>query len=113
MVSPVKIPGFSFNYLLTSLITSKAAFPTALIAQEENTKTTIEPKSPPIKTSGIVMSTDLILVRESMLTSSMNALNRRKQAKLAEATEYPLAFALVTFPTASSLSVIFLTPSAC
>lgn len=39
----------------------------------------------------------------------MKALNSKKQAKLALPTEYPLAFALVTLPIASNLSVIFLT----
>ena len=41
----------------------------------------------------------------------MNALNSKNEAKDADPTEYPLAFALVTFPTASNLSVIYLTSS--
>jgi len=41
----------------------------------------------------------------------MKALKRRKHARAAEPTEYPFAFAFVTFPTASNLSVIFLTSS--
>lgn len=41
----------------------------------------------------------------------MNAPKSKKQARLAEPTEYPLVFALVTFPTASKTSVIFLISS--
>lgn len=41
----------------------------------------------------------------------MNARNSKKAAKDAEPTEYPFAFALVTLPTASSLSVMCLTSS--
>lgn len=43
------------------------------------------------------------------LTSSITALNNKKQANAAEPTLYPLVFALVTFPTASNLSMRFLT----
>jgi len=42
-------------------------------------------------------------------TSSITALNNKKQAKAADPTEYPFVLALVTFPTASSLSIKFLT----
>ena len=45
------------------------------------------------------------------MISSINALNNKKDAKDADPTEYPLAFAFVTFPTASNLSVICLTSS--
>jgi len=38
------------------LITSSAALPTALIAQELKTKTVIDPKSPPINISGTAIS---------------------------------------------------------
>ena len=41
----------------------------------------------------------------------MNALNSKNEAKDADPTEYPFAFALVTFPTASNLSVICRTSS--
>ena len=50
-------------------------------------------------------------VAEIKFTSSIKALNKRKHAREAEPTEYPLAFAFVTLPTASSKSVIFLTDS--
>jgi len=43
------------------------------------------------------------------LISSTKAANNKKQAKLADPIEYPLVLAFVTFPTASSLSVISLT----
>lgn len=43
-------------------------------------------------------------------TSSRYAEKSKKQARDAEPTEYPFVLALVTFPTASNLSVISLTP---
>jgi len=54
--SKVKIPGCSLNYLLTSTMTSSAAFPTAAMAQEEKTNTVIDPKRPPTKISGTAIS---------------------------------------------------------
>mmetsp|Transcript_12111 Transcript_12111/g.1089 ORF Transcript_12111/g.1089 Transcript_12111/m.1089 type:complete len:123 (-) Transcript_12111:1524-1892(-) len=62
-----------------------------------------------MNTSGIVMSTVVSLSGDIKLISSKNALNKRKQANEALPTEYPLVLALVTFPTASNLSVISLT----
>lgn len=99
------------NYHLTSLITSSAAFPTAIMAQELKMKTVKDPSIPPMNTSGTVMSIALRGLPVNIETSSKNALKRRKQAKLAEPTEYPFVFAFVTFPTASSQSVIDLTSS--
>lgn len=57
----------------------------------------------------MVISTVWSLISEIRLTQSINALKSRKHAIAAEPTEQPLALALVTLPTASSLSVIFLT----
>ena len=71
--------------------------------------TVVAPKSPPTNTYGIVISTAFNLIGEIILTSSMKAVKSKKQARAADPTEYPLALALVTFPTASNLSVIFLT----
>jgi len=68
-------------------MTSSAAFPTARIAQEENIKTVTEPKSPPIKISGTVMSIGPNFYPVNMSTSSKNALKSKKQAKEAEPTE--------------------------
>lgn len=100
------------NYLRTSLITSYAAFPTALIAQLLKTNTEHAPISPQIKISGYVISIEWIFfVTLKKLTSSINALNSKNAAKEAEPTLYPFALALVTFPTASNLSVIALTYS--
>ena len=97
------------NYLLTSLITSSAAMPTAAIAHELKTKTVIDPSRPPINISGTAISMVLNFCPVSISTSSRYAENKRKQARDALPTEYPLVLALVTFPTASSLSVISLT----
>ena len=47
------------NYLLTSFITSSAAFPTALIDHELKTKTVIDPRRPPTNISGTAISIDL------------------------------------------------------
>ena len=47
------------NYLLTSFITSSAAFPTALIDHELKTKTVIDPRRPPTNISGTAISMDL------------------------------------------------------
>ena len=55
------MPGCSLNYLLTSLITSSAAIPTAAIAHELNTNTVIDPSKPPMKISGTAISIDLNL----------------------------------------------------
>ncbi len=64
--------------------------PTAAKAHDENKNTVIAPKSPPINTSGIVMSTTVNLLGDIKLTSSINAENNKKQAKLALPTLYPL-----------------------
>ena len=53
----------------------------------------------------------VIFIGDNKLISSIKAEKSRKQAREAEPTEYPLAFALVTLPTASSLSVITRTDS--
>lgn len=45
------------------------------------------------------------------MTSSIKALNNKKQANAADPTEYPFVLALVTFPTASKRSIKFLTLS--
>lgn len=50
------MPGCSLNYLRTSLITSSAATPTALIAHELNTNTVIDPINPPTNISGTAIS---------------------------------------------------------
>jgi len=60
-------------------------------------------------TSGLLISTPGNFLSDKKLTSSINAENNRKQAKDALATLYPLVLALVTLPTASNLSVIYLT----
>ena len=105
------IPGFSLNYHQTSLITSSAAFPTATIAQALKIKTVTEPSKPPMKISGTVISIAPNLDPVNISTSSMKALKSKKQAKEALPTEYPFVFAFVTFPTASSQSVMLLTNS--
>jgi hypothetical protein len=87
-------------------MTSCAALPTDAIAQDVKTNTVIDPRRPPINTSGTVMSTYLRGLGEMKLTSSMKAENSKKHASEAEPTEYPLAFAFVTLPTASRRSVI-------
>jgi len=48
--------GCSLNYLLTSTMTSSAAFPTALIDQDVKINTVIDPRSPPMKISGTAIS---------------------------------------------------------
>jgi hypothetical protein len=83
------------------------------MAQEVKRNTVALPNRPPIKTSGIVISTVLRGTLEKKLTSSMKAEKSKKQAKEAEPTEYPLVLALVTFPTASNKSVTYLTSSGC
>jgi hypothetical protein len=87
--------------------------PTAAIDHEVNTNTHIDPSMPPMKIAGSVMSTDFIFFTDKKFTSSMNALNSKKQARLAEPTEYPFVFAFVTLPTASKISVILRTSSGC
>ena len=57
------------------------------MAQAAKTKTVMEPTNPPINTSGIVISTLFNFIYEIIFTSSINALNRRKQAKAADPTE--------------------------
>jgi hypothetical protein len=64
------MPGCSLNYLLTSLITSSAAIPTAAIAHELKTKTVIDPSKPPMKISGTAISIVLNLYPVSISTSS-------------------------------------------
>lgn len=90
-------------------MTSSAAIPTAAIAQALKTKTVIDPNNPPTNISGTAISIVLNLYPVSISTSSRYAENSKKQANDALPTEYPLVLALVTFPTASSLSVISLT----
>ena len=101
-----KIQLINLNYLLTSVITSYAAFPTASMAQLVKIKTVVEPNNPLKKTSGIMIFICSSLTVLMKFISSTKAANNKKHAKLAEPTEYPLVFAFVTFPTASSLSVI-------
>ena len=72
---------------LTSMMTSCAAFPTASIAHAAKMKTVIEPINPPINTSGMVMSTLFSFTYDIIFTSSIKALNKRKQAKAADPTE--------------------------
>ena len=72
-------------------------------------KTVIDPNKPPINTSGIIIFTVDSLLGEIKLISSIKAEKSKKQASDALPTLYPLVFALVTFPKASSLSVIILT----
>lgn len=55
------------------------------------------------------MSIDLNSCPVNIDTSSRYAENNKKQASEALPTEYPFVLALVTLPTASSLSVISLT----
>ena len=49
--------------------------------------TVTDPNSPPIKTSGTVISMTLSGLPVNIETSSRKALKRRKQAKLADPTE--------------------------
>jgi len=56
-----------------------------------------------------MISTSFNLIALTKFTSSIKAANNKKHAKEAEPTEYPFVLALVTFPTASNKSVIFLT----
>jgi hypothetical protein len=58
--------------------------PTALQAQAENKKTSMPPKSPPMNTSGMAISTVSNGLRVKADTSSMKALKRRKDANAAE-----------------------------
>lgn len=90
-------------------MTSSAALPTAAMAHPLNTMTVTDPSRPPTKISGTVISIDFRCLPVKIVTSSRKALNRRKHARVAEPIEYPLVLALVTFPTASNLSVIHLT----
>lgn len=69
------------------MITSYAALPTAAIDHDVNTNTHIAPNIPPKKIGGSVMSTYFIFFGEIKLTSSIKALNNKKQAKLADPTE--------------------------
>jgi hypothetical protein len=64
-------------------MTSCAALPTASMAHEVKTNTHAEPSSPPMKTSGTVMSTPYSCTEETKLTSSMKALKSKKHARLA------------------------------
>jgi hypothetical protein len=81
------IPGFSQNYHLTSLITSSAALPTATIAQELKMNTVTEPSIPPMKISGTVISIAPRTYPVNIYTSSIKALNNKKQAREADPTE--------------------------
>ena len=81
------MPGCSLNYLLTSLITSSAAIPTAAIAQALKTKTVMLPSRPPIKISGTAISIVLNSTPVNISTSLRYAENIRKQAKEADPTE--------------------------
>ena len=63
------------------------------------------PKSPATNTSGTAMSTCLKGLPVNASTSSMYALNRRKDASAADPMAYPLVVALVVLPTASRASV--------
>jgi hypothetical protein len=66
----VSIPGCSLNYLLTSLITSSAAVPTAAIAHPLKTNTVIDPIRPPTNISGTAISIVLNGYPVSISTSS-------------------------------------------
>ena len=93
------------------MITSYAALPTAHIDQLVNKNTVVLPKSPAKNISGTIIFIVSNFTSEIKLISSINAENNKKQAMLAVPTEYPLVLALVTFPTASNLSVMSLTLS--
>ena len=79
--------GLSLNYLLTSTITSPAAFPTARIDQAAKTKTVQDPIRPPTKISGTVISIVESSFPVNIETSSKKALNKRKQARVADPIE--------------------------
>jgi len=137
------MPGLSMNCLLTSLTTSCAVRPTAAQAQALNRNISMAPNNPPMKTSGIAISTCLDVrtrIRMSMRvewnkrkqntpkskkctslkdtlanaeTSSIYALKRRNDARAADPIANPFVVAFVVFPTASRTSVISRTLSGC
>jgi hypothetical protein len=69
------------------------------------------PNNPAKNISGTIIFIDYNFISDMKFISSIKAENNKKQAILALPTEYTLVLALVTLPTASSLSVIFLTLS--
>src|SRR3989338_4256907 len=85
-----------------------AASPTALIANELKRNISIAPINAPTKTVIFEMST-VTVNPTCFATSSRYALNNKKAASAADPIAYPFVNAFVVFPTASSLSVLFLT----
>ncbi len=100
---PSMIPGISLNCLRTSSIIWEAALPTAWIVMALNTKGSIPPIKRPTITRGLFMS-----ITESP-TDVAYAAKRARAVRAAEPIARPLPMAAVVLPTASSLSVIFLT----
>ena len=95
--------GISLNCLLTSSIIAIAALPTAFIESAEKTKGNIPPISKPAIISGWETSID------STPAVFINAANKAKAVRAAEAIAKPFPIAAVVFPTASNLSVLSLT----
>ena len=91
------------NCLLTSWIISFAAFPTASIVKAENKNGNIPPINIPATTWGFVTSIEV------NFTAWVYDANNANAVKAAEPIANPLPIAAVVLPTASSLSVIFLT----
>ncbi len=91
------------NCLLTSWIISFAAFPTASIVRAENKNGNIPPINIPATTWGLVTSIDV------NFTAWVYDANNAKAVNAADPIANPLPIAAVVFPTASNLSVIFLT----
>lgn len=81
------------------------------MAQLVKMNTVVDPSRPERNISGIMILIVSNFIGLMKLISSTKAANSKKQAKLADPMEYPLVLALVTFPTASNLSVISLTYS--
>ena len=70
-------------------------------------------KQKEIKSGATILSTCLKGSCANAATSSIYALNRRKDASAAEPMANPFVVAFVVFPTASRRSVISLTLSGC
>ena len=80
-----------------------AALPTAPMAKALKRKGNIAPMNKPAITLGAETS------MTSMPAVSLNAANKASAVKAAEPMAKPFPMAAVVFPTASSLSVLFLT----
>ena len=106
---PSMRPGISLNWLLISLIMSKAASPTAVMVMALTRNGKIAPRNMPLNTSGSLMtSTKSAFLAD---TFSIKALIRARAAKAAALIANPLPIAAVVLPTSSSESVILRVPS--